>query len=411
MITQKLFYEQPHARSFSATLLAIVPDEHDCVGLVLDATAFYPEGGGQPSDTGRIQDYPVLAVREADEQVIHVVRGPVDAALVNQTVIGVVDWPRRFDHMQQHSGQHLLSAAFHQVLQATTVGFHLGRETSQIDLQLAELTEEAAARVERLANEIVFANKPVATKWIDPAQASAYPLRKPAAKALANARMVYIQGFEYSFCCGTHVAHTGEVGLIKIRQWERRREVVRVDFVCGGRALQDYHDKNRLAKRLSGKLSAPVEALEAAVDQSLLKCERLAEELQRTKQALYKNLAAQLAAQAVRTGAGVLVVDYVLVGASPQDVALLAKELLQQPDAVVLLAGVTEAAKAHLLFASAGAGAGGLPMGALLQQTLLPLGGKGGGSATAAQGGCPGEKAAAALQSAKSAVLAALDGR
>ncbi len=411
-MTKKLFYELPHARSFSATLTEIIPGEGGCLGLVLDATAFYPEGGGQPSDTGRIQDYPVLAVKEAGGKVIHIVQGPVDAALLNQTVTGVVDWPRRFDHMQQHSGQHILSAAFHHALQAATIGFHLGTESSQIDLKIDGLTEDAAEQVERIANEMVFSNQPIAAKWIDPAQAAEYPLRKPPAKEMAIARLIYIPDFEYSFCCGTHATHTGEVGLIKIRHWERRRDAVRVDFVCGGRALRDYQGKNRLAARLSGKLSSSVDLLEAAVDQSLLKCELLTRELLRTKQALYKGVAAQLAAQAAWTEVGVRIVDHVLLGASPQDVALLAKELLQHPKTIVLLAGVNEGnTKAHLMFAATGDAAG-VHMGRRLQQTLSQLGGKGGGSALSAQGGCTDtSKVAAALAQAKAEVMAELDGR
>lgn len=406
---QKLFYTQPNSSTFSAKLTNIIPLDNHCFGLILDATAFYPEGGGQPCDTGTIQDYPIIDVQERDGQIVHIIKEPIDMDLLNTNVKGMVNWRRRFDHMQQHSGQHILSAVFYNTFQAKTVGFHMGSESCQIDLAMDELTLEMADRVECLANELLFANKPIVTQWVGADELSSFPIRKIPKKKIENARLVYIEDFDYSLCCGTHTATTGAIGLVKIRHWERKNNAVRIDFVCGGRALQDYQYKNALLNRLSNQFSSAIPSLEAAIEQTVTKSERLTKELLHAKQALYQQLAAQLAEDTDSLAGGVTIITHILHDAYPQDVNMLAKELLQRPKTIVLLAGVdTEKSKNHLLF-SATDDIANINMGWQLKNTLAELGGKGGGSALAAQGGCAhNSNLCAALAQAKTEIAAAL---
>ena len=406
---QKLFYTQPNSSAFSAKLTKIIPLDNHCFGLILDATAFYPEGGGQPCDTGTIQDYPIIDVQERDGQIIHIINEPIDMNLLNTNVKGIVNWRRRFDHMQQHSGQHILSAVFYNTFHAKTVGFHMGSESCQIDLAMDELTLEMANQVECLANELIFANKPIVTKWIGTDELPLFPIRKIPAKKIENARLVYIEDFDYSLCCGTHTATTGAIGLVKIRHWERKNNAVRIDFVCGGRALQDYQYKNALLNRLSNQFSSALPSLEAAIEQTVAKSERLIKELLHAKQALYQQLAVQLAEETEPLKNGVTIVTHIMNDAYPQDVNMLAKELLQRPKTIVLLAGVdAEKSKNHLVFSAVGDIAN-IHMGQQLKNTLAKLGGKGGGSATAAQGGCAHSgNLCAALEQAKTDIIAVL---
>ena len=406
---QKLFYTQPNSNTFSAKLTDIIPLDNHCFGLILDATAFYPEGGGQPSDTGAIQDYPIIDVQERDGQIVHITHEPIDMNLLNTNIKGSVNWHRRFDHMQQHSGQHILSAVFYNTFQAKTVGFHMGSESCQIDLAMDELTLEMANQAEWLANEIIFSDKPIVAKWVSADELSLFPIRKMPAKKFDNARLVYIEGFDYSLCCGTHAATTGAIGLVKIRHWERKNNAVRIDFVCGGRALQDYQYKNALLNRLSNKFSAAIPSLETAIEQTVTKSERLTKEVLHAKQALYQQLAVQLAEDADSLAGDVTIFTYILNDVDPQDVNMLGKELLQRPKTIVLLAGVEATGqKAHLLFSTTNDIVD-IHMGRQLKNTLMELGGKGGGSATSAQGGCENSsKLSAALDKAKTELAAAL---
>lgn len=384
----KLFYTQPEVTTFSAVIVTVTPVDANHAGIILEQTAFYPEGGGQPCDTGSINSLPVVDVQERDGHILHIIEGQADQFHAGDCVVGLVDWMRRLDHMQQHSGQHILSAVLHRTFQAVTVGFHLGSETSQLDIALEEFTPAMADQTEQLANEAVFADWPIETKWLQPEELTAYPVRKIPQKQFDSVRLVYIRDFDYSLCCGTHAARTGVVGLIKIRHWERKNNAIRLDFVCGGRALRDYQQKHALLGRLTRRFSAPVTLLEESVSQILDKNDLLSKELLQVRMSLYKELAERLAANAERIGGQAKVVVYILENAVPQDVVMLSKELRRYPGVVALLAAVNaDRTHAHVLF-SASAEADDVHMGNLLQSVLPALDGKGGGSATVAQGGC-----------------------
>ena len=408
-MTQRLFYEQPELRAFSARITAVAALNETRFSLVLDQTAFYPEGGGQPCDTGRIGGLPVVDVQERDGKIVHTIVGPATEFQEGACVEGVVDWKRRLEHMQQHSGQHILSAVLYRTFQASTVGFHLGSETSQVDIALDAFTLEMAKQTEQLANEAVFENLPIETKWLKAEELSAYPIRKIPQKQLEDARLVYIRDFDYSLCCGTHTLRTGAIGLIKIRHWERKNNAIRLDFVCGSRALQDYQQKNELINCLSRQLSAPLLSLEEAVAQVLNKNEMLSKELLQVRLALHKELAERLATSTSQEVGKVKVVVYIMEYATPQDVMMLSKELRRYPQVIALLAAVDgNRTHAHVLF-SASTEISVIHMGNLLQSVLPALDGKGGGNAVVAQGGCSNVKGlAAALAQVKEQLEAAV---
>ena len=239
-MTRRLYYTEPDRQTFEATVAACVA-EGGRFHVTLDATAFYPTSGGQPFDTGVLGGVKVVDVVDRDdddEEVVHVVEGPLDPG---SRVEGAIDWDRRFDHMQQHTGQHILSAAFDRLLDAPTVSFHLGTDGATIDVA-REVAPPAIAKAEAEANRIVWDNRPVSIRFVDADEAARLPLRKEPARE-GTLRLVEISDFDLSACGGTHVSRTGAIGMIAVTNAERFRGGSRLTFVCGARALRAGSDR------------------------------------------------------------------------------------------------------------------------------------------------------------------------
>ena len=383
MDTEKIYQEDVYCREFEARIIDISP-EADGSGrweVVLNRTAFYPESGGQPWDKGELNGCPVVAVREKDGRIIHV----LEKQPGESSVRGRIDWQRRFDHMQQHSGEHILSGIFLSRLNANNVGFHLGAASSQIDLDVDSLDEGAAAEVERLANAAVFANRRVACHLVTPADLTRFRLRKELTKTVSQVRIVEIDGVDCCPCGGTHVALTGEVGLIKILGWEKKKGGVRVDFVCGVRALTDYQEKHRSVAALGVLLSAPSPQVEEAVQKQLEKTEAMKRELALLRRQANCRLAEDLLRDR-DVSQPIPVVTHILTDPSGGELTELAGLLMKNMPVAALLAGVyPEAGKTTLLFTASE----GLPvnMSHVLKKVVPLIGGKGGGTALTAQGG------------------------
>jgi len=373
---RRLFWEDPYQVAFDAAIIESC--EHEGKPSVrLDATAFYPTSGGQPNDIGTLNGVAVLDVVEEGQSILHVLAEP----LGDKQVHGQVDWDRRLDHMQQHTGQHILSQAFVQVLGAETVSFHLGRETCTIDLAIDSLDIQQAAMVEDLANRVVMGNRLVTVREFSPADLAALALRK-APDVEDDIRVVNIADFDVCACCGTHLRVTGEVGSIHVRRWEKRRRQVRVEFVCGQRVVADHRLVGAVCQRLATQLSvSPIEVPDA------VERLRVAEKASRRRmEALRKRLLTHeivdLAAQTERVG-GLHVLCRVLDDYDTGNMRYVAQNLIQKPDTVVLL-GVTDPSP-QLCFARAENVE--MNMGALLRETAKPFGGRGGGRPHMAQGG------------------------
>ena len=235
-MTTRIYYTEPWRREFESTVTSVEMREGRVV-VFLDRTAFYPASGGQPCDTGTLGDVTVLEViDEEDRGVAHVVQGTLSPG---QQVRAAIDWARRFDHMQQHTGQHILSAAFDHLFDARTESFHLGGDSSTIDLG-REVTAAQIADAEREACRVVWEDVPVSIRFVSEEEAARLPLRKEPARG-GPLRLIEVEGFDLSACGGTHVSRTGEVGIVAVRGWERFRGGTRVEFVCGGRALRAFH--------------------------------------------------------------------------------------------------------------------------------------------------------------------------
>ena len=380
-------------RDFSATLLEkeLRTDGH--YDVVLDRTAFYPEGGGQPCDLGSLNGIPVLDVQTKNGEIVHTIADdPGDEA-----ISGRLDWQRRFDFMQQHTGEHLLSGVLLSQHQAENIGFHLTQATCQIDTTLPAMTPELAGELEAAVNAAIFFNMPIIAKFVESTELSNYKLRKQPGKEFEQIRLVSVKGCDCCPCGGTHVATTGEVGLLKIRGWEKHKKNIRIDFVCGDRAMADYQMKHEAVRTLSRLLSVPANGVVAAFERNQEKLDVLQKELDTVRKAYHSELAARRLAEAAGYD-GCLIVDQVFSGYGTADLQDFAARITASPGAVALLASADPATgRDAFLFAAAP----GLPsMNLLLRDCLLPLGGKGGGDSRQSQGGTTGVNPALVLKTA-----------
>ena len=369
--------------------------------VVLQQTCFYPEGGGQPFDTGTISGVAVLAVQtHADGTVVHTLAHSLPAGTLHVTAS--IDWSRRFDHMQQHSGQHILSQSFLEISGAATAGFHLSAQRVTIDLMQAAFSPQQLAQVEQLANRVVQSNLPVHVSFPEPAELAALQLRK-VPEVNAPLRVVAIGDFDRTACAGTHVAHSAEVALIKIIKVERSKGGQRVEFCCGQRALEDYQRKHATVSRAAAALSCAPADVDGLLEQQLAAQQQLAKQLRAARDELLQQECALLLSQAA-AGSGQRVVCRAWHARAPEELRELARLLAAQPGALVLLGSAGEQARVVLACAADLA----LDMRPLLTGLLQQLGGEGGGGQQRlVQGG--GFKATqSALQAALDAVAAAL---
>jgi len=403
-MTQKLYHDDAYQQEFQAQVLERVIMGNG-LGLILDKTCFYPTSGGQPHDQGTLNGLPVSDVveREDDGAVVHVVGGEVEGPALSpsislrinrgETVHGQIDWERRFDHMQQHTGQHILSQAFLRLLDAETVGFHLGAETSTIDVDKAPLETAQLDEVEKLANTIVFADRPVRTYFIDQDRMGNLALRKQP-MVTGPIRIVEVEGFDLSPCGGTHVKAAGEVGPIVITKSERRGSETRVEFLCGGRALTDYRRQRCIVGELANQFSVGDWELVEAVNRLVEEAKRHRKELNAAKDLLLDYEATRLWAEAEERG-GLRIVRAVLSEGDGETLKGLAQRLAKK-EACVALLGLKDD-RALLAFARSAD----LPydMSALLKGACQIIGGSGGGRPNMAQGGGPaGERLEEALE-------------
>jgi len=374
-VTERLYYTDSYLREFHAQVTDRSPDG---LRVYLDRTAFYPTSGGQPHDRGSIAGVPLLEVVDEGERIAHVAAAPVESGEVDCRI----DWGRRFDHMQQHSGQHLLSAIFSERFGIATVSFHLGQESSTIDLETGALDAARVAEAERWANRAVFENRPVHVTFEE--AAGTRDLRKPSERG-GTLRIVSIEGLDRSACGGTHVARTGEIGPILLRKLEKIRDTVRVEFLCGGRAVvrarADFDALDRMARMFSAALDE-VPALVAAQVEASRQTDKL---LRKLESDLAQYQGRELYAATAPDAAGLRRVVRRLPAGSLEDLRAIAQSFTAQSKSVFVAA--LEKPPAVLLAVSADSS---MDAGKLLKAALTQAGGRGGGSARLAQGSLPG---------------------
>jgi alanyl-tRNA synthetase len=376
-MTIRLYYTDPLIRMFDATVTACQPSGAR-FEVRLDRTAFYPTSGGQPFDTGRLGGRDVIDVTENDAAAIqHIVGEPLE---VGGRVRGEIDWPRRFDHMQQHTGQHVLSAAFDRLMGARTVSFHLGAESSTIDLA-REVTAAEVSRAEAEANRVVWENQPVRVRFVTEEEAASLPLRKEPVRT-GPLRLVEVEGFDLSACGGTHVPETGRIGIIAIAGWERFKGATRVAFVCGGRALRSHGALRDVVSGVTRALSvAPADA-PPAIERLQAELKEAGRTARKQQEEIATARAAEFRAQAETVGRyrGVL---RTFPGWDAVALKTLAAAVASEPGFVVVLAGDGQPLPVVVARSSDVE----IDLGAWMKRATSELGGRGGGRPELAQGG------------------------
>lgn len=398
--TERLYYNDSHMKEFDAVVTAVERDDEGRIVVILDRTAFYPTGGGQPSDTGTLGGARVIECIDTEgASLLHVIEA-ADGNVPEEgtSVRGHIDWTRRLDHMQQHTGQHILSQAFVELFGAETRSFRMMSDDCEIDVDLKAPSDEKIEAAINRANEIIWDDRRVRVHNVTPEQAARMPLRKDSARD-GELRVIEIEGFDFSPCGGTHAARTGEVGLIAARYWERAKGLTRVTFVAGGRALADYRRANRTARNVAALFSVGRDE----VSESVARLQEESKHLQKRLRAA-EELAARAEAREILEAmdgdadAGLKIVMREFEGRDAEGLRRLAFALASHAGTIALL-GSSDAGGARLVFARSSDAP--CDMGALMREACNALGGRGGGRPDMAQGGGPRvERLANALESA-----------
>ncbi|WP_078546824.1 alanyl-tRNA editing protein [Litchfieldia alkalitelluris] len=290
-MTEKLYYTQPKCSEWETSITHIT-QEDDYYLVTLKETAFYPEGGGQPADQGFIDHINVIDVIEKDHRIYHKV---LTKPSINRVTCKIDDH-RRFDHTQQHTGQHLLSAVLIELFDIETVSFHLGTDTVTIDINTKEITDQQILEVEQKVNQYIYDDIEIKTYFVQKDELSSLQLRKTPS-VTEDIRIVEIKGIDVSACCGTHVIHTGQLGLIKIVKTEKVKGNTRVHFKCGYRALEDYRQTSTILNDISHHLSSNREAVLSNLKKLELEHRNLQKELEEVKEKNNQFLVQQLLAE------------------------------------------------------------------------------------------------------------------
>jgi alanyl-tRNA synthetase len=373
----RLYYTDSTLRAFDATVRACQMIDGRA-HVVLDRTAFYPTSGGQPFDTGRLAGAAVIDVIDREDgEITHL----LDAALeVGASVTGEIDWRRRLDHMQQHTGQHVLSAAFDRRFGVRTTSFHMGGDVSTIDLG-REVSADEIAQAEADANEVVWDDRPVTIRFVTADEASRLPLRKEPVRA-GELRLVEVANFDLSACGGTHVARTGTIGIIAVSAWERVKGATRVSFVCGRRALESHHRLRDVVQRATRVVSVTPAALPDAMQRLQQEARDAEKRAARLQEELARYRAAALR-DAAETVGPLRVVFSTEPGADAAVLKSLASRIVETPGLVAVLTG--DAQPLPIVIARSADVA--LDASALMRLMVQRCNGRGGGRPELSQGG------------------------
>jgi alanyl-tRNA synthetase len=370
-VTERLYYRDSYLVDFDAAVLDRTDDGRR---IYLDRTAFYPTSGGQPFDTGHLDEIEVVDVVDEGERIAHLVSAPV----TGDRIRGRIDWSRRFDHMQQHSGQHLLSAVIAERFGHETLSVHFGRESSTLDLSSTGLSHDHVLEAERLANRAVTANRPVTVQFEEASAVTG--LRKPSDRQ-GTIRIVTIEELDRSACGGTHVRATGEIGAILIRKVERVRQVTRLEFLCGERAIRRARTDADLLTGLAAAHSAAAEELPALLDAQRAELKAGLAARRELEEAVAGFRARELYASIAPDARG-RHVAVVREGQGPiERLRPLSQAFASLPRAVFI--GLVDQPPSILLAVAADAG---IDAGKQLKSALEAVGGRGGGSPRSAQG-------------------------
>ena len=379
MATRRIYYDDAFVKEFTADILSCESEVHAgnpawCV--ILNQTAFYPTSGGQPNDLGKIAGGNVLDVRDEGDEIVHI----VDRCMEKRQVDCCIDWPRRFDHMQQHTGQHLLSAMFLERFGLQTVSFHLGGELSTIDLRGPQPSEEILEGAERAANKVIFEDRPVTVRYGTAEDLARLGVRKEVDRA-GILRAIEIEGADLQPCGGTHVHRTGQIGTILVRRISKIRQDWRVEFACGARAAHLARHDFLALRSAAGILECATEELSIAAERALTERDHLFKRNRVLLEELAEKQAIETVAQIPLAANGLRVISRVFEDVEAEFLSYFATEIARHEHSIALLA---RRGCGHMIFAQHPSA--GKDMAGLLKHVLTKVGGKGGGTRDFARG-------------------------
>ena len=384
--TERLYYRDSHLLEFDARVVDVSERDDGAIAVTLDRTAFYPTGGGQPNDTGTLGEARVIDCIDAEDQgVLHVVQGLVPQ--IGDTVHGTIDPLRRLDHMQQHTGQHILSAAFVKLFDAPTHSFRVMEYECEIDVALEDPSNEKIEKAVDLANQTIWHDLPITIREVTPAEAAALPLRKEPARE-GELRLIEISDFDLTACGGTHAKGTGEVGVIAARNWERAKGLTRVRFLAGVRVVNDYRKANSTATETAALFSAGRDDSPSLVAKLIDENKKLSRRVRELDEVACRVEADEILklsrSQAGNRTADAMVVTRTFDGRDAESLKHLALALIAHQQVIALLAA-RDGETARLVFARSSDASG--DMNALMRRACETIDGRGGGKPEMAQGG------------------------
>jgi alanyl-tRNA synthetase len=388
--TERLYYDDSRLLGFDATVISVSERDDGQIAVELDRTAFYPTGGGQPNDTGTLGDARVVDCIDAESDgVLHVIQGSVPE--IGDRVHGKVDWLRRLDHLQQHTGQHILSAAFVKLFDAPTRSFRVLEHECEIDVALDDPTDERIERAVDLANQIIWENRPMTIRQVTSEEAATLPLRKEPSRE-GELRVIEIDDFDLTPCGGTHAKSTGEVGAIAVRSWERAKGLTRIQFMAGVRVLADYRKANRTACDVAELFSAGREDSPTLVSKLVEECKKLRHRVSELEEVACRVEAEELLRYRTARGSERVadepsaprIIAKVFNDRDAGSLKNLALALIAHPNTVALL-GSRDGDTARLVFARSCDAVG--DMNVLMRTACEIIDGRGGGKPDMAQGG------------------------
>src|SRR5438876_2902820 len=403
--TERLYYHDSRLLEFDAVVSSVSERDDGQIAVILDRTAFYPTGGGQPTDTGTLGEARVVDCIDVESDgVLHMIQGSVPE--IGDRVHGKIDWLRRLDHLQQHTGQHILSAAFVKLFDAPTHSFRVLEHECEIDVALDDPTDERIERAVDLANQIIWENRSMTIRQVTAEEAASLPLRKEPSRE-GELRVIEIDDFDLTPCGGTHAKSTGEVGVIAVRSWERAKGLTRIQFMAGVRVLADYRKANRTARDVAAMFSAGREDSAALVSKLIEESKKLRRHVSELKEVACRVEAEDLLKQAsdsnrgssptvregsvwdssptVREGSfNARIIAKLFDDRDADSLKHLALALIAHPNTTALL-GSRDGDTARLVFARSSDAAG--DMSALMSRVCPIIEGRGGGRPDMAQGG------------------------
>ena len=380
--TERLYYNDSHLIEFDARVVDVTERVSGWTAVVLDRTAFYPTGGGQPSDTGVLNGSRVVeCIDDGDNGVLHIMQGATPAR--GEAVKGRIDWARRLDHLQQHTGQHILSQAFVKLFNAPTKSFRVLDQSCEIDVDLAHPSNEVIERAVELANNVIWEDRAIAIRNVTKEEAAELPLRKESSRE-GELRLIEIDGFDLTPCGGTHAYRTGEVGIVAVRSWERAKGLVRIEFVAGGRALADYRKANKSGREIAALFSAGRDDAPHLAAQMIDENKELHRRIRVLEETAAADEAEKLFSETGPREDGTRIIAKVFDGRDNDLLKKLAHALTARPQTVALL-GSRDGDTARLVFARSQDADG--DMSSLMREACASLDGRGGGKPEMAQGG------------------------